>query len=59
MRSPGEGTSVCSLPNFNLKQVAPKTETTGFLDHLLSLLVKHREDITTGKPEASNAFLIK
>ena len=51
--------SVCSLPNFNLKQVAPKTGTTGFLAHLLSLLLKHREDIITGKPEASNAFLIK
>ena len=52
--------SVCSPSNFNLKQVAPKTETTGFLAHLLSLLVEHREDIITGKPEASlKCFLDK
>ena len=52
--------SVCSPSNSNLKQVAPKTETTGFLAHLLSLLVEHREDIITGKPEASlKCFLDK
>ena len=52
--------SVCSPSNFNLKQVAPKAETTGFLTHLLSLLVEHREDIITGKPEASmKCFLDK
>ena len=52
--------SVCSPPNFNLKQVAPKTVTTGFLAHLLLLLVEHREDIITGKPEASlKCFLDK
>ena len=59
MRSPEESLSVCSPPNFNLKHVAPKMGTTGFLAHLLSLLVKHREDIITGKPEASNAFMIE
>ena len=31
----------------------------GFLAHLLSPLVKGREDVITGKPEASNTFFIK
>ena len=39
-----------SPPNFTLKQ----TVTTGFLAHLLSLLVKRWEDVITGKPEVSN-----
>ena len=30
-----------------------------FLPHLLSLLVKRREDVITSKPETSNTFLIK
>ena len=33
--------------------------TTGFLAHLLSLLVKRREDVITGKPETLHTFLIK
>ena len=33
--------------------------TTRFLARLLSLLVKRREEVITGKPEASNTFLIK
>ena len=33
--------------------------TTRFLARLLSLLVKRREEVSTGKPEASNTFLIK
>ena len=36
-----------------------QTVTTGFLAHLLSLLVKHKEDVITGKPKTSNTFLIK
>ena len=37
-------------PNFTFKQ----TVTTGFLAHLLSLLVERWEDVITGKPEESN-----
>ena len=33
--------------------------TTRFLARLLSLLVKRREEVITGKPKASNTFLIK
>ena len=36
-----------------------QTVTMGFLSHLLSLLIKCREDVITGKPEASKTFLIK
>ena len=37
----------------------PKQWLRSFSLSLLSLLVKRREDVITGKPEASNTFLIK
>ena len=44
---------------FQLYSRGTQTLTTRFLAYLLSLLVKGREDVITGKPEGSNTFLIK
>ena len=52
-------TVACRLPDFNVKPSGTQTVTTGFLAHSLSLLVKRREDVITGKPETLHTFLIK
>ena len=44
---------------FQLYSSGTQTLTTRYLAYLLSLLVNGREDVITGKPEASNTFLIK
>ena len=48
-----------SPPSVNFKRAAPKQFLWGSPAHSLSLLVKRREDVITGKPEASNTFSIK